>query len=75
MPHNILNVFITGISYLLLLQGGYYSGDSNDVAIDALVEKSKGKVVVVSINYRLGVFGFLASTKIMERSLDNSGIF
>jgi carboxylesterase type B len=52
--------------------GGYMTDASNTYPIDFLVEASGHKVVVVSLNYRLGLFGFLASEKLAERSADGS---
>lgn len=46
--------------------GGYYAGQSNDYDGGKLVRQ--GDVVVVTINYRLNVFGFLAVP-----ALDNEG--
>jgi para-nitrobenzyl esterase len=42
--------------------GGFFSGSGGIYKADTLA--TKGDVVVVSLNYRLGVFGFLASDKI-----------
>ena len=40
--------------------GGYVNGDGADPMFDGRVLAATGDVVVVTINYRLGVFGFLA---------------
>jgi carboxylesterase type B len=40
--------------------GGYTSGTANDPTFDGGNMASRGDVVVVACNYRLGVFGFLA---------------
>lgn len=40
--------------------GGYTSGASNDPTFDGGNIASRGDVVLVTINYRLGAFGFLA---------------
>lgn len=39
--------------------GGYVNGDAADPMFDGRVLAASGDVVVVTINYRLGVFGFL----------------
>eukprot|EP00937_MAST-01D_sp_MAST-1D-sp2_P004850 g4850.t1 len=47
--------------------GGYQTGESNDYALDALVARSNHSVVVVTINYRLNVFGFLGGRALAAR--------
>lgn len=42
--------------------GGYYDGESNDY--DATKLAKRGKLVVVTINYRLNLFGFMANPAI-----------
>ncbi len=39
--------------------GGYFFGASSQEFYDASVLSAVGDVIVVSVNYRLGVFGFL----------------
>ena len=48
--------------------GGYVKGSSNDWPLDSLAARANGSLVVVSLNYRLGVFGFLASGELANRS-------
>merc|ERR550525_1450812 len=52
--------------------GGYQSGEANAYTADELVIASELSVVVVTINYRLGVFGFLASSEIKASTSDGS---
>merc|ERR1711920_482246 len=52
--------------------GGYMIGDSNDYPSDGLVAVSNLSVVVVTINYRLNVFGFLGSKDLQSRAEDRS---
>lgn len=49
--------------------GAYTSGDAKHSPIDSMVARSQQSVVVVSINYRLNVFGFLGSSSLKGRSL------
>ena len=52
--------------------GAYTTGQSNDYAGDYLVERSNQSLVVVTVNYRLAQFGFLASSELQQRSTDGS---
>ena len=50
---------------LFFIHGGAYQyGCSDQYAGESLVARSKGDVLVVTINYRLGAFGFLGSDKL-----------
>jgi para-nitrobenzyl esterase len=60
---------VSQLPVMLWIHGGAYnSGSSNGYPGDSLVAASKGTVVVVTINYRLNVFGFLGSHEIQSRS-------
>eukprot|EP00928_Gymnodinium_smaydae_P043580 TRINITY_DN29164_c0_g1_i2.p1 TRINITY_DN29164_c0_g1~~TRINITY_DN29164_c0_g1_i2.p1 ORF type:complete len:630 (+),score=53.79 TRINITY_DN29164_c0_g1_i2:59-1948(+) len=52
--------------------GAYTSGSANNIAIDFLVAAANLAVIVVSIEYRLNVFGFLGSSELRERSASGS---
>eukprot|EP01051_Picozoa_sp_SAG22_P000628 SAG22_NODE_18_length_32591_cov_38.043549_15_plen_227_part_00 len=52
--------------------GGYTTGASNGYAGDSIVHQSGGSVVVVTINYRLNIFGFLGGSEI-SASTDGGG--
>lgn len=54
--------------------GSYVTGSGNIYApfANEMVNGLKNKVVVITVNYRLNVFGFLASQDIKQRSSDNS---
>eukprot|EP01060_Flectonema_neradi_P015618 TRINITY_DN22248_c0_g1_i1.p1 TRINITY_DN22248_c0_g1~~TRINITY_DN22248_c0_g1_i1.p1 ORF type:complete len:554 (+),score=94.26 TRINITY_DN22248_c0_g1_i1:45-1664(+) len=52
--------------------GGYSSGCSNGYKGDRLVTRAQGNVVVVTINYRLNVFGFLGGNDLRKLSPRNS---
>ena len=58
-----------GLPVMLWIHGGSYtSGASNQYPGEFLVAASKGTVVVITINYRLNVFGFLGSKEIKARN-------
>eukprot|EP00931_Biecheleriopsis_adriatica_P062917 TRINITY_DN38018_c0_g1_i1.p1 TRINITY_DN38018_c0_g1~~TRINITY_DN38018_c0_g1_i1.p1 ORF type:complete len:555 (-),score=82.83 TRINITY_DN38018_c0_g1_i1:50-1687(-) len=50
--------------------GAFTSGASNHNELDALVLRSNLSVVVVTLNYRLSIFGFLAANPLDSRSPD-----
>lgn len=52
--------------------GAYVEGASDFSHPDSLVAHSQGSVIVVTINYRLHVFGFLGSPELQNRSADGS---
>eukprot|EP00756_Hemistasia_phaeocysticola_P041992 Hpha_TRINITY_DN16945_c2_g3::TRINITY_DN16945_c2_g3_i1::g.54661::m.54661 len=52
--------------------GAYLAGSGANYRNDALVNASGGRVVVVTFNYRLGVFGFLGSAELAAQAADRS---
>eukprot|EP00927_Polykrikos_kofoidii_P064163 TRINITY_DN5921_c0_g2_i1.p1 TRINITY_DN5921_c0_g2~~TRINITY_DN5921_c0_g2_i1.p1 ORF type:complete len:685 (-),score=51.86 TRINITY_DN5921_c0_g2_i1:24-1967(-) len=52
--------------------GSYNTGSSNIYPVDSLVAASNFSVIVVTLNYRLNVFGFLGSARLRDRSEDGS---
>ena len=52
--------------------GAYMTGESNEYTGDTLVQASNLSVIVVTINYRLNVFGFLGSADLQKRSADGT---
>lgn len=54
--------------------GGYTLGNAQTMPGDAMVHLSNGKVIYVSIQYRLGIFGFLAGTQVAADGVLNAGI-
>jgi len=52
--------------------GAYVNGQSNNYPAQGMVQASNNSVIVVTINYRLNVFGFLGSDKLRSRAADNS---
>jgi carboxylesterase type B len=53
--------------------GGYGAGDSNQLP-GSIIARSKGKIVGVAIQYRLGAFGFLASEDVKKDGTLNAGL-
>ena len=44
--------------------GGYQEGDPSEYPIESLATASRGSVIVVSVSYRLSVFGFLGGHEV-----------
>ena len=60
---------------VLLHGGGFVLGSPQTVAPgDAFVNASNGNVIYVEVQYRLGMFGFLAGQQIMEDGVANAGL-
>mmetsp|Transcript_12470 Transcript_12470/g.31923 ORF Transcript_12470/g.31923 Transcript_12470/m.31923 type:complete len:531 (-) Transcript_12470:394-1986(-) len=57
---------------MLWLHGGAYKTGSGNIMMAPFVDNSGGRVIVVTANYRLGLFGFLASKELQEQSTDGS---
>jgi carboxylesterase type B len=62
LPHVLNNTKNSGLKPVMFYihGGGFYSGTGADPTYDGGNLASRGDVVVVTINYRLGMFGFLA---------------
>ncbi|KAF8881221.1 alpha beta-hydrolase [Infundibulicybe gibba] len=54
--------------------GGYMSGSASGVTGNDLIREAGGGVVAVTIQYRLGVLGFLPGTKVKEGGVLNAGL-
>jgi carboxylesterase type B len=54
--------------------GGYTEGSTLFGPGDAFVNKSNGTVIWVSIQYRLGMFGFMGGSQIAENGVRNAGL-
>lgn len=55
--------------------GGYTTGSAQTAPGDAVVHASNGGLIYVSIQYRLGLFGFLAGSEIQEKGVQNAGLY
>jgi carboxylesterase type B len=53
---------------------GYTGGSSETAPGDALVYGSRGTLIYVSIQYRLGAYGFLGSAEVLENGAANVGL-
>jgi len=54
--------------------GGYTAGNAQSYPGDAMVNASNGNLIYVSIQYRLGLFGFLGGSQIAEDGALNAGL-
>jgi len=54
--------------------GGYTEGNAQSYPGDSMVNASDGKMIYVSIQYRLGIFGFLAGGEIASNGVLNAGL-
>jgi carboxylesterase type B len=66
-----------GVSLPVMVQihgGGYVTGDSGSYPGEALMIHAKGSLIYVSIQYRLGPFGFLSSNAVKADGSANVGL-
>ncbi|KAJ8083136.1 hypothetical protein AAF712_007218 [Marasmius tenuissimus] len=54
--------------------GGYIGGDISGYYGGDIISQSKGGVVVVTVQYRLGLFGFLAGNEVHANGTSNAGL-
>ncbi|THV05588.1 alpha/beta-hydrolase [Dendrothele bispora CBS 962.96] len=54
--------------------GGYIAGSASDFPGSDLINESDRQVVVVTIQYRLGLFGFLAGQEVKDNGALNAGL-
>ncbi|KIY62199.1 alpha/beta-hydrolase [Cylindrobasidium torrendii FP15055 ss-10] len=59
---------------IVFIHGGGYLGGRGDASGQDLLEESDDGVVVVAIQYRLGIFGFLAGQAIKDSGALNAGL-
>jgi len=69
-------VLILSLSIFSHCSGGYVVGNATVYGINGndLIRKSGGNVVVVIIQYRLGLFGFLPGQKVKDGGALNAGL-
>lgn len=71
-PQNITG----GLPVIVQIHGGGYTvGSAQSYPGDAMVHASSGGIIYVSIQYRLGVFGFLAGADVAENGVQNAGLY
>jgi len=75
----VLNVFTPGLTgqrpvMVWLHGGGFSSGSGSQAGYDGTDLAKRGDVVVVTINHRLNVFGYLYLDEIGGQSFDGSGM-
>ena len=58
----------------MFVRGGYVEGSASPYNGNDLIREAGGGVVAVVIQYRLGLFGFLAGEKIHEEGALNAGL-
>lgn len=71
-PQNITG----GLPVLFQIHGGGYTeGSAQSYPGDALVHASDGGLIYVSIQYRLGIYGFLAGADVAANGVQNAGLY
>lgn len=55
--------------------GGYTTGSAQSYPGDALVHASNSGLIYVSIQYRLGIYGFLAGADVAANGVQNAGLY
>ncbi|EED22149.1 carboxylesterase, putative [Talaromyces stipitatus ATCC 10500] len=74
----VLNVWApenaTDLPVFVWIHGGGYGAGSADTDMTWMVETSVTKFVTVAIQYRLGAFGFLASSDVQKHGTANAGL-
>jgi para-nitrobenzyl esterase len=74
----VLNIWTNGTSgkrpvLFWIHGGGFFQGSGNDPITDGSALAARGDVVVVSVNHRLGIFGFLDLQSVDAEDSDGSG--
>lgn len=54
--------------------GGYTQGNAQSYPGDGMVNASDGNMIYVSLQYRLGLFGFLSGSQVAENGVLNAGL-
>lgn len=75
------NVTAASKSVMVWIHGGGYTAGSKDQSLEtgiydgtSLIQRAKNDLIVISINYRLGAFGWLAGQSMEETALPNTGL-
>jgi carboxylesterase type B len=55
--------------------GGYAEGSKSDYGIPAEIEAKSNDIIFVSINYRLGAFGWLSGPSLQANGVGNAGLY
>ncbi|KAL8297394.1 hypothetical protein RB597_006480 [Gaeumannomyces tritici] len=63
-----------GLPVLVYIHGGGYGLDNSRLDMTGFLNANDNRFIVVSIQYRLGAFGFLASPEIKEKGTLNAGL-
>jgi cholinesterase len=61
-------------SSFLPFSGGYIEGNATMFTGNDILRESGGSVILVIIQYRLGLFGFLAGQKVKDGGVLNAGL-
>lgn len=65
-----------GLPVMIQIHGGGYTvGNAQSYPGDAMVAASDGGLIYVSIQYRLGLFGFLGGSDVAENGVRNAGLY
>ena len=54
--------------------GGYTEGNAQSYPGDAMVNSSDSGLIYVSMQYRLGLFGFLGGSQVADNGVLNAGL-
>ncbi|BFZ61744.1 hypothetical protein YB2330_002819 [Saitoella coloradoensis] len=60
---------------LVWIHGGGYGQGSAPHDLSVLTRQFGGNAIIVTIQYRLGVFGFVSSAEVMKKGTPNAGIY
>ncbi|KLU81987.1 inactive carboxylesterase 4 [Magnaporthiopsis poae ATCC 64411] len=63
-----------GLPVLVFIHGGGYGADNSKRDMSEFINANGNRLVAVSIQYRLGAFGFLASPEIKAKGALNAGL-
>ena len=70
----VISVTLLGVTVLELLSGGYFTGSAFMYNGNDLMFQAGSQAIVVVIQYRLGVFGFLSGQSVHDRGTLNAGL-